>query len=57
MTFLLRLSAIADWRERVGERRQRMGGRVLQPITGVPHLGEKNDPSSSSSFLSHSTLN
>lgn len=56
MTFLLRLWAIADWRERVGERRQRMGGRVLQPITGVPHLGEKNDPSSSSS-LSHSTLN
>jgi hypothetical protein len=50
MTFLLRLSAIADWRERVGERRQRMGGRVLQPITGVPHLGEKKDPSSSFFF-------
>lgn len=43
MTFPLQLSAVADWRERVGERRQRIGGRILQPITSVSHLGEKND--------------
>ncbi|KAJ9484918.1 hypothetical protein VN97_g8439 [Penicillium thymicola] len=43
MTFPLRLSAIADWRERVGEQRQRIGGRVLHPITAIPLLGKKND--------------
>lgn len=51
MTFPLRLSAIADWRERVGERRQRIGGRVLQPITAVPHPGGKKRPSLLLPFL------